>query len=134
MVRTFGYESVVNCKDCSIEAVRSLDNIKAFVAELIEKTGMKAMGEFHSHYLPDTPEYREKGLIGWSICQFLETSSCVMHLCEDPENNTGTLYLNYFSCKKFEEHIVLELLKQYFEFDTCNNVYLVRDVDEEKFF
>ena len=112
---TFGWECIIDADGCDLQSIKSLTNIQAFIDELIIVTKMNKMGDLHSHYLEDTPEHRAKGIVGWSICQFIVTSSIVMHLCEDLDNNNGTLYLNFFSCKSFNQSDVVDLVIKYFK-------------------
>ena len=132
-MRTFGYELVVDCDKCDLEAVQSLDNIKKFVDDVLVKTEMKKMSDMYSCYLEDTPENREKGIVGWSICQFIQTSSLTMHLCENLERGYGTVYLNFFSCKEFDKDDVIELLKVYFGARIRNVNCLRRDATSSDF-
>ena len=126
-MNTFGWELIIDANECDLESIRSLENIQAFVDEVIEVTKMTKMGELHAHYLEDTPEHRKKGIIGWSICQFIVTSSLIMHFCEDPNKNTGTLYLNYFSCKSFDPADVKNCLQKYFKCDVCQTNNILRN-------
>ena len=124
-MKQFGYEFIVDCKGADNIKIRSLENIQAFVDELIEKTGMQKMCSMHSYYLPDTIDNREMGIIGWSICQFIQTSSITAHFCEGEYN--GTIYLNFFSCKLFEAEDVIRLLIKYFNCFIVNKHFLDRN-------
>ena len=132
-MRTFGWELVVDVDKCNLESIKSLDNIAAFVDEVIEVTKMQKMGPLHSHYLEDTPEHRAKGIIGWSVCQFIVTSSIVIHFCENPERGYGTMYLNFFSCKEYEKNDVTELVLKYFGGRLRNSNLLRRDAASSDF-
>jgi hypothetical protein len=126
-MKTFGKELIIDLDKCDILMIRSLSNIQQFIDEMLEKTGMKAMCPMHSFYLPDTPENREKGIVGWSICQFIQTSSVVGHFCEDSDKGYGTMYLNFFSCKDFFKADVEVLCKKYFKGRIRNSTYVRRD-------
>jgi hypothetical protein len=132
-MRTFGWELIVDADKCDLEKIQSLDNIQAFIDELLLVTKMQKMGELHSHYLEDTPEHREKGIIGWSVCQLIVTSSLVIHFCENPDRNYGTMYLNFFSCKEYERKDVVEMVKKYFGGRIRNNNYIRRDATSNDF-
>lgn len=132
-MKTFGWELVLDADKCDLNSIQSLENISAFVDEVIEVTKMQKMGKLHSHYLEDTPEHREKGIIGWSVCQFIVTSSITIHFCEDPEKNYGTLYLNFFSCKEYDKEDVKELVKKCFGGRLRNCTYLRRDASSSDF-
>jgi hypothetical protein len=94
---------------------------------------MNKMGELHSHYLEDTPYNREKGIIGWSVCQFIVTSSLVVHFCENLDKGYGTLYLNFFSCKEYDKDDVKKLAVKYFKCRVRNNTYVRRDATSNDF-
>lgn len=132
-MKTFGWELILDVDECDIESIKSLDNISTFIDEVIEVTKMQKMGKLHSYYLEDTPEHREKGIIGWSIVQFIVTSSITIHFCEDPEKNYGTLYLNFFSCNAYDKEGVKDLVKKYFKGKLRNCTYLRRDASSSDF-
>lgn len=133
-MRTFGWELILDGDKCDLKSIQSLENIKAFIDEVILVTKMQKMGELHAHYLEDTPYNREKGIIGWSVCQFIVTSSIVLHCCENLDRGYGTLYLNFFSCKEYERDDVKNLVQKYFQ--GCrirNNTYVRRDSTSNDF-
>ena len=121
----FGYEYIADCGYCNYDKIHSLKNIHAFIDELCAKTHMKKMGELHYHYLEDNEYNKEKDITGYSVCQFIQTSSIVLHLCEESRN----VYINFFSCKPFNIKTVEALIKIYFEPDTIRDFYLSRDAN-----
>ena len=77
----WGYEYIADCGDCDYDKLHSIENIQAFIDELCERTCMKKMGPLHSHYLEDNEYNKEHDITGYSVCQFIQTSSIVLHLC-----------------------------------------------------
>ena len=101
------------------------ENIQAFIDDLIIQIDMKKMGLLHTHCLPDTDLNRKKDIVGYSFCQFIETSSIVGHICE----TSRTLYLDVFSCKSFDADIVKNVVIKYFGGAIRNEQMLVRDAN-----
>ena len=124
---TFGWELVLDADKCDLKSIQQLDNIKAFVDELISVTKMHKMGGLHAEYVEDTIEHRQKGIVGWSVVQFIVTSSITIHFCENLDLGYGTMYLNFFSCKEYDRNDVIELIKKYFQCRIRNNTYIRRD-------
>lgn len=123
----WGYELIIDANKADNRSIRSLENIKAFIDELIIVTDMKKMCDLHSCYIADTPDNRKKGIVGWSIVQLIETSSITIHLCEGKYN--GDIYLNFFSCKSFNPDDVKKLLVQYFNCNITNSMMINRDAN-----
>jgi len=48
---------------------------------------------------------------GWTVIQLIQTSNIIGHFID----HSGDFYLDVFSCKNFEEHIVINTLMHYFE-------------------
>lgn len=112
------------CLDCSeSKNINDLEYIRKFIDHLCFLTEMKKMGDLHYHYLEDCEEYRKKDIVGYSVCQFIQTSSITMHMCE----TSGSLYLNFFSCKPYDVEEVKNLVILYFKPRTIRSQYLERD-------
>lgn len=118
----WGWELCLDCKDCELNKINDLINIEEFVSELCFATGMKKMGELHSHYLEDCEEYRVKDIVGYSVCQFIQTSSITIHFCE----TSRSMYLNFFSCKDYSDVVVKDLVIKYFKPRTIRQQFLER--------
>ena len=119
----WGYEYIADCGDCDYDKLHSIENIQAFIDELCERTCMKKMGPLHSHYLEDNEYNKKHDIIGYSICQFIQTSSIVLHLCEE----SRSVYINFFSCKTFSTKVVTSLIHKYFDPVSIKDYYLTRD-------
>lgn len=120
---TWGLECLVDAQDCDKKLIKDLDNIQAFIDEICLVTKMNKWGPLHSMYLEGNEYFDEKDVTGWSVCQFITTSSIVMHLCD----GSGNLYLDFFSCKEFNEQDVSDLLVKYFKPKAMTRRMIERD-------
>ena len=120
----FGYEYILDCVQCDNSKIIDLDNIKEFVKDLIKNTDMNELGDIKYEYVDE--EMAEKAgkpyITGYSICQFIITSSIVIHFCD----GSNTLYFNLFSCKAFDKRTVKALLLKYFNGRVTNESYVTR--------
>jgi len=96
----YGYELIINVKDCKNI---SRDSLKTFVLTLCKKIEMKRYGDCRIVYF-GKDEFR-----GYSLLQFITTSSIVGHFTE------SEAFLNIFSCKKFDKNIVIDFVKDWFD-------------------
>jgi hypothetical protein len=119
----FGYEFIADCGECNYDKLHSLENIEAFIDELCEKISMKKMGPLHSQYLEDNEYNKELDITGYRVCQFIETTSIVLHLCE----HSRSVYINFFTCRAFTPNMVKKLIRNYFEPVSIRDYYLSRD-------
>jgi S-adenosylmethionine/arginine decarboxylase-like enzyme len=119
----WGVECLIDAQNCDKESIRDLSNIQAFIDELCLVTKMNKWGPLHSMYLGSSEYNNSKDITGWSVCQFITTSSIVMHFCD----NSGNLYLDFFSCKTFNEHDVTDLVIKYFKAKAMSRRMITRD-------
>ena len=91
---TFGWELVLDLYGCDQEKISDEKTIKKFARELCRVIDMKPYGEPQTPYFGENQEHTK----GYSLLQFIETSSIVGHFSE----GTGAVYLNIFSCKEYD--------------------------------
>lgn len=108
--KPWGQHIIIDCGSCDPQSIRSIDTIEAFITELCEKTDMKKWGHLHALCLPDDEYNRAHDIVGYSVCQFIQTSSIVGHFCE----TSNSMYLDFFSCKHFKDQDVVDLVVKYF--------------------
>lgn len=108
--KVWGQHIIIDCGECDPESIRRLEHIEAFITELCEKTEMKKWGHIHALCLEDDEYNRAHDIVGYSVCQFIQTSSIVGHFCE----TSNSMYLDFFSCKKFKDQDVVDLVVKYF--------------------
>ena len=113
----WGYHLVLDCYAGDKDLVTSGTNIAAFAKALVKRIHMKAYGE------PQVIHFGEDDKLGYTLVQLIETSNIVAHFCDD----TGNFYLDVFSCKPYENAVVIELVKQFFNPKNITERYLERE-------
>lgn len=109
-MKEWGKHIMLDCSECDPESIRRIEHIETFITELCEKTEMKKWGKLHALCLEDDEYNRAHDIVGYSVCQFIQTSSIVGHFCE----TTNSMYLDLFSCKHFNDDDVVDLVVKYF--------------------
>jgi len=102
----YGQEVVLDLYDCDPATIRSARKLRAFVDELIALLGMKKFGRTQTPYFGLNSPHTA----GYSLLQFIETSSIVGHFSE----LTNAAYLNIFSCKPFDANAAARFTKKFF--------------------
>lgn len=113
----WGYHLVLDCYNADKELITSSTNIAAFAKALVKKINMKAYGE------PQVIHFGEDDKQGYTLVQLIETSNITAHFCDD----TGNFYLDVFSCKPYENALVVETVKQFFAPEKIVERYLERE-------
>ncbi len=113
----WGYHLVLDCYNADKELITSSTNIAAFAKALVKKINMKAYGE------PQVIHFGEDDKQGYTLVQLIETSNISAHFCDD----TGNFYLDVFSCKPYENALVVETVKQFFAPERIVERYLERE-------
>ena len=116
--KAWGQHLILNISGCN-EKIRDKAAIRAFVAELVGAIDMVAYGEpviehFAAH-LPDAA--------GFSLVQLIETSAITGHFSD----NNGDAYLDIFSCKSFDNDVVIAVTEKHFGPHTVHMLSLTRD-------
>jgi spermidine synthase len=103
---TFGWELQIDLYECEQEAIATEDAIQRYARELCDVIEMKAYGE------PLTPYFGENNDItkGYSLLQFIETSSITGHFSE----GTDAAYINIFSCMPYDRDKAAAFTKEFF--------------------
>jgi S-adenosylmethionine/arginine decarboxylase-like enzyme len=120
----FGFHLILDIFDCNIESIRDEAVIREFLNVLLHKIKMKKMAEPSFIYLSDENDYYvEKDIVGFTVFQGIETSSITIHFCE----GIRTAYFDLFSCKCFDQDIVIDLFNEYFGGEIANQMFLSRN-------
>ena len=82
------------------------DKIREFVRKLVELIEMKAYGETIVVNFGE-----DERVAGYSMMQLIETSLISAHFA----NQSNAVYLDVFSCKKFDPQVVADFAKRFFE-------------------
>ena len=116
---TYGWELVLDLYECNRRTISDEAAIKRFARDLCEVIDMKPYGEPLTPYFGEKQEHTK----GYSLLQFIETSSIVGHFSE----GTGAVYLNIFSCKKFDIEKAENFTKEYFGAERTHSRFIVRE-------
>lgn len=101
----WGVELQLDCGICNPINIRDPLLIKAFARDLVKAIDMVAYGE------PVVVHFGKEDKTGYTLVQLIETSCCSAHFSED----SGSAFINVFSCKPFDKLIVKQIVKNYFE-------------------
>ncbi len=103
---TFGWELTLDLYDCNPETIASEQAIQQYARQLCEVIGMVPYGHPQTPYFGENQEHTK----GYSLLQFIETSSVVGHFSE----GTGGVYINIFSCKAYDAEKAKHFTADYF--------------------
>ena len=104
-VASWGQHLVLDLGGCNGN-ILTKEGIAKFVKELVEAIDMVAYGE------PQIVHFAEHSYeaAGYSLVQLIETSAIMGHFSD----NNRDAYLDVFSCKKFSNKTVIEVVKRHF--------------------
>ena len=117
----WGYHSVFDCWDCDRTAIQNKNTVRNFITTLVKDIDMVPIGNPQISQTAIGQDDKE----GFTAIQIIETSSITAHFI----NSTGSLYLDVFSCKKFDREIVQMLIKQFFNPKSIRKESLIRDAN-----
>ena len=104
--QSWGIWSGIDLHGCNPETIRNAKKIKEFVYELCNKIAVNRYGECTVVHFGEDPR-----VSGFSMVQLIETSLISGHFA----NQTDAVYLDVFSCKYYDPHVVAEYAKEFFE-------------------
>jgi hypothetical protein len=116
----WGTHLVVDVARCAPHTIRCHANIHKFSAELVKKIDMVAYGP------PQIVMFGTGNKKGYTLVQLIETSNICAHFVEE----TNDMYLDVFSCKEFDPHVVVGVISDYFKPAEVNTRFLVRQAPE----
>lgn len=114
----WGYHLMLDCAGLNPEAIRSKENIYNFTKQLVKDIDMVAYGE------PQIVQFGHSGKEGYTLVQLIETSNICCHFVD--QDNTA--YFDVFSCKNFDQEVVIDLFKKYFGGTKIRRQYVTRQV------
>lgn len=112
----WGYHLLLDCAGCEAEAITNYDNVYNFTKQLVKDIDMVAYGE------PTIVNFGSGNKAGFTMFQLIETSNICAHFA----NETNTMYLDVFSCKPYNNDVVIELVKKYFKAKSIRPSYITR--------
>lgn len=110
----WGWHLSIDAKNTN-DNVKNPDKIKEFGDELITKINMIKYGE------PQIIHFGEDDKKGWTYLQLITTSNICCHYCDN-----NTMYLDIFSCKPFNQNIVIEFIKNFYGTSDINSRFFTR--------
>ena len=116
MSRYWGYHLMLDCSRCNEYAIRDAEVIYTFVKQLVKDIGMVAYGE------PQIVNFGSGNKAGYTLVQLIETSNICAHFV----NEDNSIYLDVFSCKEFDNQVVMKLVRQHFDAMNIRPSYLTR--------
>ena len=102
----FGWHLMLDLHQCDVRRFGDPDEVREFAARLVELIDMRRFGD------PWVQRFGAPGSTaeGLTLVQLIETSSLVVHFSEA----LRTLYLDLFSCKRFDPSEVADFTCRYF--------------------
>jgi S-adenosylmethionine/arginine decarboxylase-like enzyme len=114
----WGKHLIVDVKGCFPARAQDPEYIRHFTKELVRQIEMVPFGEPQVVHFADGTD-----LAGWTVIQLIETSCITGHFCDI----NGDLYLDVFSCKTFEEQVVIDTIEHFFSPDEIKFQVVMRD-------
>ena len=114
----WGYHLILDCKSCEIKKIINKKAILKFCKELVREIEMKAYGKpLAVHFAGHNPNVG-----GFSLVQLIETSAITGHFVDA----NGDVYLDIFSCKRFEIKKVIYMVEKHFKPKTIREIFIIR--------
>ena len=118
MTKNFGLELVLDLHNCDPKMIRSSQKLRSYAVQLCKLLKMKRYGQtLLPHFGHSNPLTS-----GYSLLQFIETSSITGHFSE----LTNRAYLNIFSCKEFDTQKARDFTVKFFKAKSFHNRVLIR--------
>ncbi|MBN2061199.1 MAG: S-adenosylmethionine decarboxylase [Deltaproteobacteria bacterium] len=115
----FGCELILDLYECDRRLISSDKSIQKFARDLCAVIEMKPYGEPLTPYFGENQEHTK----GYSLIQFIETSSITGHFSE----KTGSAYINIFSCKEYDVDTAENFTKKFFKAKRVNSRFIIRN-------
>lgn len=103
--KPWGQLLLLNLHECDKETLSNEKKLKDFCLELCKKLDTKPFRK------PMIKRFGKDLLEGYSLVQFIETSSITIHVDE----SHNRLFLDIFSCKKFDSRLAEDFSKEFFK-------------------
>jgi S-adenosylmethionine/arginine decarboxylase-like enzyme len=116
MAAYWGYHLILDCAGCDQYAIRDYETIYNFTKQLVNDIDMIAYGE------PQIVDFGSGNKAGYTLVQLIETSNICAHFV----NEDNSMYLDVFSCKPYDESVVIGLVKKYFDSINIRRTYITR--------
>lgn len=117
----WGYHLILDVSGCNAELMSNRQNVYNWIKKLVKDIQMVPIGEPSIEYT--AADDIDKA--GFTAIQVIVTSSIVAHFIDA----TGQIYVDVFSCKKFDVDLVKQSLIDAFDAKKMREVYLTRQAD-----
>ena len=114
----WGYHLILDCHACDVPSIQSRENVYNWIKHLVKAIDMEPIGEPHIEYT--AAEFPDKA--GFTAIQVIVTSSIVAHFID----STGDVYIDVFSCKPFDNDIVIKTINDTFQPKKIRTNFLTR--------
>ena len=114
----WGYHLILDCHACHVPSIQSKENVYNWITGLVKAIDMEPIGEPRIEYT--AAEFPDKA--GFTAIQVIVTSSIVAHFVD----STGDVYIDVFSCKPFDNDIVVQTIQNAFLPKNIRTNYLTR--------
>lgn len=121
MSRFWGYHLILDCSKCIPNSIREREVIRDFAKRLVHRIDMVPFGE------PQIQHFGSGNKAGYTLVQLIETSNICAHFVEE----TNDMYLDVFSCKKFNPNEVKRVVSDYFYPKNMYDTFLTRSASGE---
>lgn len=100
----WGRSASVDLHDCAPQLITDPQALRRFVIQLAKALKMQRVGE------PEIRRFGHGQLRGYSLMQFIETSTITAHF--DEQGNRA--FIDIFSCKRYDPKMVGRFCKRFF--------------------
>jgi len=115
--KTWGQLAIINLYGCDRKVYDSRKKLEDFPKEVCKVIDMKPIDK------PIVKRFGKGKLNGYSLMQFIETSSITAHTDE----SKNRVFLDIFSCKKFNSKKAVKFAKEYFKAKRVQYKTIMRD-------
>ena len=120
----WGWSTSLDIKNCNSKKIKDREAIKDYVYKLCDLIEMKRFGPCHIY------KFGTDNKAGYSMLQLIETSNIVAHFVEE----TDDMYLDVFSCKKYDPNIVKNVVNYYFRPIQMHSKFVIRQAGRNPYF
>ncbi len=119
----YGKELILDLHNCNVDQF-TRNHIKKYFIKLCNLINMKREDLHFWDYAGQKKEYKKAPdhLKGISAIQFISTSNITIHSLDSLKK----IYINIFSCKNFDEAIVIQFSEKWFDGDVVNKQIIRR--------
>ncbi len=114
---SYGKELILDLHNCN-PATFTRKKIKLYFKEICRLIGMERekLCWWDDLYTPENEKETEPHLVGTTAVQFIRTSNIVIHTLDLLQK----VFINVFSCKEFDEDVVVNFSVTWFEGNIVN--------------